>query len=91
MGELRRLYLERNQAGSGLALVQLGVALKLMGDNSRAESLIAEGVTMPRKYNYGLGDYGSTIRDQALIIALLSETIWKLKLVMPVLLHYLIT
>ncbi|MGU2568740.1 alpha-2-macroglobulin family protein, partial [Pseudomonas aeruginosa] len=73
LGELRRLYLERNQAGSGLALVQLGVALKLMGDNSRAESLIAEGVTMPRKYNYGLGDYGSTIRDQALIIALLSE------------------
>ncbi|RLR49578.1 hypothetical protein CKA49_38125, partial [Pseudomonas aeruginosa] len=73
LGELRRLYLERNQSGSGLALVQLGIALKLMGDNNRAEGLIAEGVTTTRKYNYGLGDYGSTIRDQALIIALLSE------------------
>ncbi|WP_337239863.1 alpha-2-macroglobulin [Proteus faecis] len=73
LGELRRLYLERNQAGNGLALVQLGIALKLMGDSNRAESLIAEGVTTTRKYNYGLGDYGSTIRDQALIIALLSE------------------
>ncbi|OAT35159.1 alpha-2-macroglobulin family protein [Proteus myxofaciens] len=73
LGELRRLYLERNQSGSGLALVQLGIALKLMGDNSRAEGLIAEGVTTTRKYNYGLGDYGSVIRDQALIIALLSE------------------
>ena len=47
---------------------------------------------MPRKYNYGLGDYGSTIRDQALIIALLSENnLENSKLVMPVLLHYLIT
>ena len=31
LGELRRLYLERNQAGSGLALVQLGVAFEIDG------------------------------------------------------------
>lgn len=73
LGELRRLALETNESGSGLALVQLGIALKLMGDNSRADSLIAEGITTKRKYEFGLGDYGSAIRDQALIIALLSE------------------
>ncbi|ORM67487.1 alpha-2-macroglobulin family protein [Pantoea rwandensis] len=73
LGALRALYDKREQAKSGLALVQLGVALKLMGDQQRAQLALAQGVGLERKPNSWLGDYGSPVRDRALILALLAE------------------
>ncbi|HAU5562905.1 TPA: alpha-2-macroglobulin family protein [Serratia fonticola] len=73
LGALRALYEKREQAKSGLALVQLGVALKLMGDQQRAQSALAQGIGLERKPNNWLGDYGSPVRDRALILALLTE------------------
>ncbi|OTA15246.1 hypothetical protein Xvie_02912 [Xenorhabdus vietnamensis] len=70
---LRQLYERRMQAESGLSLVQLGVALKMMGDNTRGNEAVRLGVNKPREPGYGLGDYGSVIRDNALIVALLTE------------------
>jgi uncharacterized protein YfaS (alpha-2-macroglobulin family) len=48
LATLRQLYELRAQAHSGLALVQLGIALKLMGDDARATTAIAEGIAKPR-------------------------------------------
>lgn len=73
LGALRALYEKREQAKSGLALVQLGVALKLMGDQQRAQLALAQGIGLERKSNTWLGDYGSPVRDRALILALLTE------------------
>ncbi|MGV7960711.1 alpha-2-macroglobulin [Photorhabdus tasmaniensis] len=73
LGALRRVYERRSQAGNGLSLVQLGVALKLMGDNTRADEAIHLGINKNRNDDVGLGDYGSSIRDNALIVALLTE------------------
>ncbi|AOM39308.1 alpha-2-macroglobulin [Xenorhabdus hominickii] len=70
---LRQLYERRAQAGNGLSLVQLGIALKLMGDNTRGDAAVQLGVNASRESGYGLGDYGSTIRDNALIVSLLTE------------------
>ena len=73
LGALRALYDKREQAKSGLALVQLGVALKLMGDQQRAQLALAQGIGLERKPNSWLGDYGSPVRDRALILALITE------------------
>ncbi|KGT90162.1 alpha-2-macroglobulin family protein [Enterobacter cancerogenus] len=73
LGALRALYDKREQAKSGLALVQLGVALKLMGDQQRAQLALAQGIGLERKPNSWLGDYGSPVRDRALIFALITE------------------
>ncbi|ORM62954.1 hypothetical protein PRCB_08665 [Pantoea rodasii] len=73
LGALRALYDKREQARSGLALVQLGVALKLMGDQQRAQLALAQGIGLDRKPNSWLGDYGSPVRDRALILALITE------------------
>ncbi|MDC9582324.1 alpha-2-macroglobulin [Xenorhabdus sp. PR6a] len=70
---LRQLYERRAQAENGLSLVQLGIALKMMGDNPRGNETVHLGVNKPRPPGYGLGDYGSVIRDNALIVALLTE------------------
>ncbi len=70
---LRQLYERRAQAESGLSLVQLGIALKMMGDNTRGNEAVHLGVNKSREPGYGLGDYGSTIRDNALIVSLLTE------------------
>ncbi|OON37574.1 hypothetical protein BTJ39_19765 [Izhakiella australiensis] len=72
LGALRALYDKRSQAKSGLALAQLGVALKLMGDEQRALNALMQGVTLTRSDDLWLGDYGSQVRDKAMIIALLS-------------------
>lgn len=76
LGALRVLYDQRSQAPSGLSLVQLGTALKLMGDDNRAEQAIKEGLALKRirldRY-WWLGDYGSAVRDDALILAMLQE------------------
>lgn len=73
LGALRALYETRDKAKSGLALVQLGVALKLMGDPQRAQLALAQGVGLTREANGWLGDYGSPLRDRALILSLLVE------------------
>ncbi|GKX55155.1 hypothetical protein SOASR030_12670 [Leminorella grimontii] len=75
LGALRQLFDRRAEARSGLPLVQLGVALQLMGDMPKAQQAISQGIAMggsPRG-SVWLGDYGSTVRDNALILALLQE------------------
>jgi uncharacterized protein YfaS (alpha-2-macroglobulin family) len=58
-----------------LALVQLGLALRLMGDEARAASAIDAGIRKPRGGPDGAwwGDYGSNLRDWALIHVLLDR------------------
>jgi len=75
LGTLRALYdNERKKAVTGLSLVHLGVALSLQGDQKRGQAAILEGFAKdeqgrPRYF----GDYGSAIRDDALMMALLHE------------------
>ncbi|WP_137887019.1 alpha-2-macroglobulin [Pseudomonas sp. 2FE] len=73
LGALRTLYERRAEALSGLPLVQLAVALQQMGDQPRADDALAAGLARARKANDWLADYGSPLRDQALILALLEE------------------
>ncbi len=73
LATLRQLHDSRGLAYSGLSLVQLGLALKLMGDDPRANVAIAEGVKKPRSDGYWWGDYGSTLRDAALSYVLLDR------------------
>jgi uncharacterized protein YfaS (alpha-2-macroglobulin family) len=71
LGTLRALYdNERSKSVTALPLVQLGVALKLMGDTPRAEKAIAEAFAKKVDRPWYLGDYGSDLRDTALMIAL---------------------
>ncbi|EMF4670731.1 alpha-2-macroglobulin family protein [Providencia stuartii] len=73
LGALRQLYSRSQEANSGLPLVQLGIALNLMGDKTRGDNVIADGLKKQRaRYSYS-GDYGSIIRDDAMIVALLNE------------------
>jgi len=73
LGALRALYDQRAQAKSGLALVQLGVALQQMGDTQRAQLALMQGIALQRQPDMWLGDYGSPLRDRALTLALLTE------------------
>ncbi|WP_042525577.1 alpha-2-macroglobulin family protein [Yersinia ruckeri] len=74
LGALRQLANRSKDSRTGLPLVQLGIALKMMGDMPRAEILLTQGMTIQRAKNAGwLGDYGSDIRDDALILSLLTE------------------
>lgn len=74
LGALRQLYDRRGEGMSGLPLVQLGVALQLMGDMPKATQTIKQGVAMGGgNRNVWLGDYGSDLRDNAQILALLNE------------------
>ncbi|MBS0368918.1 MAG: alpha-2-macroglobulin family protein [Proteobacteria bacterium] len=73
LSTLRQMFEVRSQAHSGLALVQLGLALKLMGDETRAQTALAEGVKKSRDNGYWWGDYGSPLRDAALSYALLDR------------------
>lgn len=73
LGALRTLFERRADALSGLPLVQLAVALKQMGDQPRADDALAAGLVRARKADDWLADYGSPLRDQALILALLEE------------------
>ena len=74
LGTLRTLYdHHRKNSKSGLPLVHLGLALKLMGDSKRGLAAIKAGVKLARKENLYLGDYGSVVRDTALIVALINH------------------
>ncbi|MBC7500041.1 MAG: alpha-2-macroglobulin family protein [Herminiimonas sp.] len=77
LASLRLLHDQyRDRARSPLPLVQLGIALALMGDSKRSQVAIAEAMAKP----YGvrtdwewdwLGDYGTAVRDQAMSYALM--------------------
>jgi uncharacterized protein YfaS (alpha-2-macroglobulin family) len=74
LSTLRELFDARQQAHSGLALVHLGLALHLMGDEKRAQAALAEGVVKERERNNNWwGDYGSPLRDAALSYMLLER------------------
>lgn len=72
LSTLRLLHEKRGSATSGLSLVQLGLALHLMGDQERGRAAIAEGIAKPRLAGWW-GDYGSDLRDAALAYALLNK------------------
>ncbi|WP_312457373.1 alpha-2-macroglobulin [Pseudescherichia sp.] len=74
LGALREIWQRHNQAAAGLPLVQLGIALKLMGDGERGDRAVALGLKTPRQDDTRwLADYGSAIRDNALMLSLLQE------------------
>jgi uncharacterized protein YfaS (alpha-2-macroglobulin family) len=75
LGTLRTLWdNERSKAVTGLSLVHLGVALSLQGDSKRGQAAIAAGFARPGTDRPAwFGDYGSPLRDDALMIALLHE------------------
>ncbi|HKE47394.1 MAG TPA: alpha-2-macroglobulin, partial [Rhodanobacteraceae bacterium] len=71
LGTLRALYdNDRGKSLTALPLVQLGVALKLMGDQPRAEKAVEQAFAKKVERPWYLGDYGSDLRDTALMIAL---------------------
>jgi uncharacterized protein YfaS (alpha-2-macroglobulin family) len=73
LATLRQLHESRAQAQSGLPLVELGIALNLMGDNPRGNSTIKEGIHKSRGTGYWWYDYGTVLRDAALSYALLDR------------------
>ncbi len=73
LGALRSLFERRTDARSGLPLVQLAIALEKMGDKPRADQALQAGLAASRLARDWLADYGSPLRDQALILALLEE------------------
>lgn len=73
LGALRSVFERRSDARSGLPLVQLSIALQKMGDQPRADQALIAGLAVSRKANDWLADYGSPLRDEALILALLEE------------------
>lgn len=75
LGTLRALYdNDRKNSLTGLPLVHLGLALSLQGDKTRGAKAIKEGFARDAsdRPEY-LGDYGSRLRDDALMIALVHE------------------
>jgi len=74
LGALREIWERRSQAASGLPLLQLGIALKTMGDAKRSDDAVALALSTPRHdERQWLADYGSPLRDNALMLALLEE------------------
>ncbi len=74
LGTLRALYdNERGKSLTGLPLVHLGIALSLQGDKTRGAKAIAEGFAKTSDRPEYLGDYGTKLRDDALMIALVHE------------------
>lgn len=75
LGALREIWEHRADAASGLPLLQLGIALKTMGDATRGEEAIVLALKTPRNSDerIWLGDYGSPLRDNALMLSLLEE------------------
>ncbi|WP_350016425.1 alpha-2-macroglobulin [Rhodanobacter sp. IGA1.0] len=71
LGTLRALFdNERQKLVAPLPLVHLGIALKLMGDNERAQKAIDEAFAWSKERPWYVGDYGSDLRDLALMVAL---------------------
>jgi uncharacterized protein YfaS (alpha-2-macroglobulin family) len=74
LGTLRTLFQnEREKSLTALPLVHLGLALQLQGDAPRGKEAIELALKKKSKRPVYLGDYGSRIRDEALLLALLIE------------------
>jgi uncharacterized protein YfaS (alpha-2-macroglobulin family) len=75
LGTLRALYAnDRGNTLTGLPLVHLGLALALQGDKRRGAEAIARGFAFDDSQRPAyLGDYGTRLRDNALMIALVHE------------------
>jgi uncharacterized protein YfaS (alpha-2-macroglobulin family) len=72
LGTLRALHdRQRERSLTPLPLVQLGLALHLMGDTARAEAAIAEAFAREFSRPRWIGDYGTDLRDLSLALALL--------------------
>ena len=73
-GALREIWERHGQAASGLPLMQLGMALKLMGDAPRSQQALDLALKTPRNdRKTWMADYGSPLRDNALMLSLLEE------------------
>lgn len=71
LGTLRAIFdNDRSKLVAPLPLVHLGIALKLMGDNERGQKAIAEAFAWNKERPWYVGDYGSDLRDLALMVAL---------------------
>lgn len=71
-GTLKVMYeKDAGKAASGLPLVHLGLALRAIGDGKRGDDAIKRGLDMARDEQKYLGDYGSSLRDQAAMLYLL--------------------
>ncbi|MFT3805524.1 alpha-2-macroglobulin family protein [Arenimonas sp.] len=71
LGTLRALYdNERSKAKTPLALMYLGLALNLQGDQARGKKAIAEAFAKKDEREGYWGDYGSSLRDQSLMLML---------------------
>lgn len=71
LGTLRAIFdNDRQKLVAPLPLVHLGVALKLMGDNERAQKAIEEAFAWTKERPWYLGDYGSDLRDLGNMVAL---------------------
>ena len=74
LGTLRSLWdNQRERSLTALPLLQLGIALKLAGDEPRAKAAITAALEKNSDRPRYLGDYGSDFRDEALLLALLNE------------------
>ena len=73
LATLRQLAEASDQAHSGLGLVHLGLALKLMGDEPRSKAAIESGIKKSRLNNHWWGDYGSDMRDWSMMYVLLQK------------------
>jgi alpha-2-macroglobulin len=74
LGSLRALHdHERGRSLTALPLLHLGLALRLQGDSARGDVAIADALAKVAERPGYLGDYGSALRDEALILALLHE------------------
>ncbi len=71
LGTLRALHdNERKATLTALPLVHLGLALSLQGDKARGAKALEEGFAFKGRRPGYLGDYGSPLRDSALMVAL---------------------
>ncbi len=79
LSTLRNMYeYKKSHAKSGLPLVHLGVALINLGDKRKGMEAIDEGLKTKRGKKY-LGDYGTSLRDSALMFSLLKTHSIKLE------------
>ncbi len=71
LGTLRALFdNDRDKLAGPLPLAHFAVAFKLMGDNDRAQKAMAEAFAWNKERPWYVGDYGSDLRDLALMVAL---------------------
>lgn len=73
LGALRGLFERRQDARSGLPLVHLALALQWMGDAPKAAQALHAGLHVQRSDALYMADFGSELRDQAQILALLQD------------------